>query len=244
MKNKELQKLLLNQQEEHTFHKSFDEEFQFYRDVATGNLAVLQGEMLATPTADMGWLSKDSLRNAKYHLIITIAMITRFCVESGLDLEEAYTLSDVYIRKLDLAGTITQLNHIKKEVITEFTKTMHDLPKMQIQSLHIIKSMEYIKSHISESLSVSDVANYTGTTPDHLGRLFQRELNMTISHYILTEKCETAKYLLTNSDQSTTAIALFLNFSSCSHFISRFKKIVGMTPGQYRSHTYHQVLRE
>ena len=52
-----------------------------------------------------GVLSTDRLRNLKYHLVITVSFITRFCVEGGMERETAYNLSDLYIRKADLASS-------------------------------------------------------------------------------------------------------------------------------------------
>lgn len=233
MKQK-LEQLLLKHQEENSFHTSLEKEFQFYRSIQQGDLSVLEGDMKIEPLEGMGTLSKDSIRNMKYHLIILIAMITRFCVEGGLEGETAYTMSDLYIRKADQINSLDELSSLKKEVITQFTLTMHNLKKKQPGALPVIQAIDYIESHLTQPLTNKEVAFAISCNPDYLSRLFKKETGTTLNHYILEQKCHTARYMLENSTASCTEISAFLGFSSCSHFTSRFKQIEGITPNEYR----------
>ena len=72
----ELNQLLYKQQEESYSHISIEEEFAFYRNIANGNLDVLQGDLLTENREHMGILSHNPLQNRKYHLVILVAMIT------------------------------------------------------------------------------------------------------------------------------------------------------------------------
>lgn len=231
---RELKKLLLQQQKEETFHTSLETEFHFYRSIQQGDFSVLEGHMLAEPLEGMGILSKDSMRNMKYHQIILIAMIARFCVEGGLNIETAYTMSDMYIRQTDTATTPVELSKIKKDVITAYTQTMHNLQRQKSTSLPVIQAMEYIETHLTAPLTNMEIGKAIGCNCDYLSRLFKQETGLTLRKYVLHQKCHTAKYMLENSSASCTDIAIFLGFSSCSHFISRFKQLEGITPKEYR----------
>ena len=85
--------------------------------------------MNADTMEGMGKLSSSPLQNKKYHLVILTAMITRFCIEAGLDPEQAYTLSDMHIRKIDACLTPEQLNPRKGAVVKDFVLAMHELHK-------------------------------------------------------------------------------------------------------------------
>lgn len=50
----------------------------------------------------LGVLSDSPLQNLKYHFTITAAMLARYCIEGGMEVTEAYDLSDYYIHKADL----------------------------------------------------------------------------------------------------------------------------------------------
>ena len=229
-----LKKLLLQQKENETFHTSLETEFHFYRSIQQGDLTVLEGNVQIEPLDGMGRLSFDSMRNMKYHLIILIAMIARFCVEGGLDIETAYTMSDMYIRQTDYASSPDELTLIKKDVITNYTQTMHDLQKQNSASLPVIQAMDYIENHLTTPLTNDEIGDAIGCNSDYLSRLFKKETGLTLSKYILSQKCHTARYMLENSSASCTDIGTFLGFASCSHFISRFKQMEGMTPEEYR----------
>ncbi len=41
-------------------------------------------------------LSRNPLNNIKYHFVVTAAMLTRYCINGGLEPEQAYRLSDFY----------------------------------------------------------------------------------------------------------------------------------------------------
>lgn len=239
--NHELEKLLLQQQKEEYFHTSPEHEFQFYRRVQRGDLSVLEGNMQVEPFEGMGVLSNNPIHNMKYHLIILIAMLTRFCVEGGLLIETAYTMSDMYIRQVDQSDDLERLSEIKCETITQFTRTMHQLKKQKPVSLPVARAMDYIDAHITSALTNQEIASYVSCNSEYLSRIFKQETGATLSRYVLIQKCRTACYMLENSSESCTDIGSFLGFSSCSHFIERFKLIKQMTPEEYRQWKAHNV---
>ena len=82
-------------------HSPFEKEFEFYECVKKGDVDGVERVMTPLGGSGAGILSNDPLRNLRYHFIVTIALITRFCVEGGMEMETAYTLSDLYILKAD-----------------------------------------------------------------------------------------------------------------------------------------------
>lgn len=230
--NRELQRLLWEQQKEESYHTSLEEEFIFYRRIARGDPSVLEGDM-EEPLQGQGILSDNSLRNHKYHLIILTAMITRFCIEEGLESETAYTMSDLFIREIDRVASEQKLPALKYRIISQFLQVMKT-EKRRGYSFAVTKAMEYIGNHLTEPLSNVQIAESLSYTADYLSRLFQKETGRTLAKYVLEQKCHTACYMLENSNGSCTEISAFLGFASCSHFTSRFRSIYGITPGEYR----------
>lgn len=231
---KELQNLLAKQQEEEYFHISMEEEFAFYRDIASGNPDILQGDIASQNWEHMGILSANPLQNMKYHHVILIAMITRFCIEGGLEPEQSFTLSDLLIRKVDQCTSQEELTGIKVEAVTAFTNAMHELRQGKALSYHVQHGVDYIVRHMSHPLSSREVAAALGLHPEYLSKLFKKETGYTLQQYILHKKCETSCYMLKNSTISCTDISSFLGFASCSHYIRCFHREYGVTPGQYR----------
>lgn len=231
---KKLQQMLIEQQKNEEFHIPLKDEFQFYRCIQRGDTDVLLANISAYPTDGMGKLSDNPLRNSKYHLIILTAMIARFCVEGGLPSETAYTMSDYFIRSIDQASHINMLSDLKREIMEEYVKAMQNLDFNASLSLHTLNAIEYIQKHITSPISVAEIADELQVHPDYLSKLFKQEFGYPLSEYIHVKKCDTAKYMLANSTASCTEIGYFLGYASCSHFITHFKKVTGMTPNTFR----------
>lgn len=86
------------------FHREPTEEFLFYRAVANGDVETVRRNCEQARFEDqegVGVLSRNPVTNMKYHFVVTTAMITRMCRQYGMELEQAFRLSDFYIRQLD-----------------------------------------------------------------------------------------------------------------------------------------------
>ena len=224
-----------------TIHRALEEEYSFYQAVKTGDIDYVrsncQQETFTNPDG-MGLLSKNPLTNIKYHFVITVAMVTRHCVEAGMELEQAYRLSDFYILKMDSCITINAVSKLHDDMVLDFTEKMLQLRKKAIMSKSIVLCTDYIYNHIHERITVNNLAEYSKLTASYLSRLFKKELGISISDYIREKKIEKAQNLLKYSDFSLIEIANYLAFSSQSHFIQIFEKQVGFTPKKYRDKYY------
>ena len=236
--DKKLAFQLFSQMEEQLPHPAYELELNFYQLVREGNLSALQkmdSEFAEIDHEKRGKLSNNPLRNLRYHLIVTISMITRFCMEGGLDSETAYTLSDLYIQKADLTNDYNQLKTLHKEVTFDFATRMQQLQKKNAYSKLIVLAINYIQEHLQEPLTVPKIAAYLKHNETYIAKQFKKETQFTISQYILIKKMEVAKRMLLYSDYSCADIANFLSYTSQSYFIQVFKKQVGMTPLAYRN---------
>ena len=186
----------------------------------------------------MGILSKNPLTNLKYHFVVTVALVTRYCIDGGMETEQAYRLSDFYIIHMDACSTIQEISDLHHEMALDFTGKMRLLQKNAALSKPVAQCIDYIYAHISARITVEDLAVYTNLSASYLSRLFKQNLGVSISDYIREKKIEKPQNLLRFSDFTYIQIANYLSFSSQSHFIQTFQHYVGMTPKQYRSSKY------
>ena len=85
-------------------HRQPTEEFLFYQAVTNGDVEAVRKnceQERFLDTEGVGTLSRNSITNLKYHFVITTAMITRLCKQKGMELEQAFRMSDFYIQRLD-----------------------------------------------------------------------------------------------------------------------------------------------
>ncbi len=219
-------------------HLAYEKELAFYNAVKSGDINKVKTLMLPLDNKSLGILSDNPIRNLKYHLIITISLITRFCMEAGMPSETAYTLSDIYIQKLDKLNKETDITELHKQVIFDYTNRMKAISQENIFSMPVIKAIDYIEDHINEKFSLDKLSQHLNLNKTYMCKLFKAETNLTIGNYTKKLKIEFAKNMLVYSDYSPSAIANNLSFSSHSHFINVFKKETGTTPHEYRNTHY------
>ena len=172
---------------------------------------------------------------------VTTAMITRYCIDGGLEPEQAYRLSDFYILKMDSCSTVRQVADLHHEMAKDFTGKMVLQKKSSILSKPVTQCVDYIYSNIKERITIADLAAYTGLSESYLSRVFKQNLGVSISDYIREKKIEKATHLLKYSDKPIIDIANYLSFSSQSHFIQIFESFTGLTPKKYRDRYYKSM---
>ena len=221
-------------------HRAATEELLFYQAVANGNVAAVKNceQARFVESEGVGVLSRNPVTNLKYHFVITTAMITRICKQNGMELEQAFRLSDFYIQKLDDIHTVEGVQSLHDEMVIDYAEKMRRYSRSDTNSKHINACKEYIYSHIKERITIEDLADEFGVSAGYLSRLFKKQTGVSVSAYIREQKIDIAKNLLRFSDYSMIDIANRLSFSSQSHFIQQFRESVGMTPKKYRDEYY------
>lgn len=92
---------------------------------------------------------------------------------------------------------------------------------------------EYIEKHLSEHITLSDIANHVHYSRSHITTQFQNSTGMSISHYIAERRIERAKELLLAEELTVSQISEMLGFSSLQYFSKCFKDAVGCSPSSY-----------
>nr|WP_025828250.1 AraC family transcriptional regulator [Acetobacter persici] len=92
----------------------------------------------------------------------------------------------------------------------------------------------YIEEQLANDLSVSDLAQLLGYSPDYFSRLFKCTLGLPPNQYVIRRRIERAKMLLRSGSLPIAEIALMCGFATQTHLHEMFKRHIGMTPAAYR----------
>lgn len=101
------------QRENNLLRAPYNPEVSFYAAIKEGDVAKVK-QLCQESLLDkegLGTLSDHYLQNIKYHYVITTAIIARYCIEGGMELSNAYSLSDFYIQKRTVAKRQRKLQH-------------------------------------------------------------------------------------------------------------------------------------
>ena len=99
--------------------------------------------------------------------------------------------------------------------------------------------VDYISWRIRENFKVSEIAEYFGYNEKYITTFFKKASGVSLKTYILNQKMDMAKALLSDTNKPISQIGYEIGFSDNHNFSSAFKKITGQSPSDYRN-TYAQ----
>lgn len=115
---------------------------------------------------------------------------------------------------------------------------MNDVQEKDTQQstrVFLIKpALNYVKKHYSEDIRIGDLAGVCNMSESHFRRVFQECMRMTPNEYVNFVRIREASRLLLNSYATVEEIAYRTGYGNVSSFNRNFKKIVGMTPYQWK----------
>ena len=224
----------INGMEVQDLHNTLAIEQTIVNFIRRGDTIGLKDWIKDIPAVRGGLLSSDQIRQLKNTFIVTTALVSRAAIRGGMDIDDAFTLSDAYIQKCELMNTMDQITNLQYHMIFDYTERVEKLRLVKTPSKFITDITNYIHHHLSEPISIEEMAKALFMNRSWMAVKFKQETNMTLTDFILKEKTEEAKRLLRYTDKPITAISAYLGFSSQSHFSRVFKKYANCLPNEYR----------
>ncbi|MFJ7762758.1 helix-turn-helix domain-containing protein [Bacillus toyonensis] len=185
-------------------------------------------------SGELGVLSKTShLRSQKNSAIAAITLATRSAIEGGVFPEIAYTISDLFIQKLEEIHKNEAIPPFLENALLEFAERVKN-STMQQHSKHINVCQNYIFTHLYGDITLNTLEIVT-LNPSYLSSLFKKEVGISLNEYIQRAKVDESKKLMTYTRHSISEISTLLNFHDQSHFTKVFKKHTGISPKQFKN---------
>jgi AraC family transcriptional regulator len=104
------------------------------------------------------------------------------------------------------------------------------LPRARLQAV-----IEYIEEHLDASPTLEQMAAVARLSPYHFARQFKAATGLPPHQYVIARRVERARQLLQGGgDLSLAEVAADVGFSDQSQLSRHFKRLVGVTPGQFR----------
>ncbi|WP_042195703.1 response regulator [Paenibacillus camerounensis] len=101
----------------------------------------------------------------------------------------------------------------------------------------IYEAIDYIRSRLSEDITVGECAAHVHLSASYFSSLFKRVTGMTVTQFTTAERIHKAKLLLVEGVQ-VQEVASAVGYEERRYFSEMFKKITGQTPSEFRA-GYH-----
>ena len=96
--------------------------------------------------------------------------------------------------------------------------------------------VEYVEGHLDSGPTLGQMAAVARLSPYHFARQFKKATGLPPHQYVIVRRVERAKQVLQEGDDVPLAeVAAHAGFSDQSQFSRHFKRLIGVTPGQFRT---------
>ena len=234
----QISSVIFEHQEQELPHNPYDQEVRELDSIRHGDVEMFNRSLAETYRGEVGQLAKNQVRQAKNIAICVIALASRAAISGGMIPEEAFSIVDGYIMKIEDMNNAVKIDSMMRQAEYEFAECVAEIHKNQQKNEQKNELVEWTKNYIYQNLHsdivIGEIGQKIGVNTSYLSDLFHKVEGTTIQQYIRKEKIRLAENMLRYSDYEIKEIASYLSFCSQSYFGNIFRQQTGMTPARYR----------
>ena len=221
----QISSVIFEHQEQELPHNPYDQEVRELDSIRHGDVEMLNRSLAETYRGEVGQLAKNQVRQAKNIAICVIALASRAAISGGMIPEEAFSIVDGYIMKIEDMNNAVKIDSMMR---------LAEIHKNQQKNELVEWTKNYIYQNLHSDIVIGEIGQKIGVNTSYLSDLFHKVEGTTIQQYIRKEKIRLAENMLRYSDYEIKEIASYLSFCSQSYFGNIFRQQTGMTPARYR----------
>lgn len=130
-------------------------------------------------------------------------------------------------------GCGPELDAKAKQIVARFF-SIHQRRNCPDAADMVEKSITYLQQHISDPISIPDIASRMGCSQTYFRRLFKMRTGRTPIEYLLELRMRHAQSLLEHTDMSIAEVATSIGYDDPFYFSRLFSKTHGISPFKYR----------
>jgi two-component system response regulator YesN len=147
---------------------------------------------------------------------------------------ELYGADYFYINEIGISDNLSDFKKYNLSIYSEVLKKMMSIRKRKEGKLiDIVK--EYVIKHYNEDVTLSKIAEITYVNSSYICDLFKNQTGENFIEYLTKIRIEKAKLLLKDARYKTYEVGDRVGYSDATYFSRVFKKVVGISPTEYRN---------
>lgn len=103
-------------------------------------------------------------------------------------------------------------------------------PGLPLQRLRRV--IDHIESHLTEALSLRELAAVAGLSASHFRAQFKRSMGLPVYEYVIRRRVDHARQLLLQRKVPVSQVALAVGFAHQSHMARHMRRVLGVTPSR------------
>lgn len=230
----QISSVIFEHQEQELPHNPYDQEVRELDSIRHGDVEMFNRSLAETYRGEVGQLAKNQVRQAKNIAICVIALASRAAISGGMIPEEAFSMVDGYIMKIEDMNNAVKIDSMMRQAEYEFAECVAEIHKNEQKNELVEWTKNYIYQNLHSDIVIGEIGQKIGVNTSYLSDLFHKVEGTTIQQYICKEKIRLAENMLRYSDYEVKEIASYLSFCSQSYFGNIFRQQTGMTPARYR----------
>lgn len=179
-------------------------------------------------------LSVDAVDEARYRGVEIINLAARCAARNGANEAFCLELADEATTTMDKIPDVGEIRGYISEKCGELTDVTAEAVSNGDYPYAVKKAIGYISANLDKPLTVSEIADVCGISPDYLSYQFRRATGERMTAYIRKKKLLAARELLRKQGRCSE-IAKRLSFCSESYFVKCFREEFGITPKKYKN---------
>ena len=188
-------------------------------------------------TMSLARKKNHSLTNMQYLQMELLRIVGIFLNKYEMDLEFLY--SDTVYMDIQKKALTSEFDMVRWN--TYVINKVFDSVENRKKGMGLVDVMvDYIRNHYEENLTRNTLAELVHFSPEYVGKMFKREMGVSINDYLNTLRVSKAKNMIASTNYKIVDIALMVGFENMSYFSSVFKKYEGISPAEYKKLLEHK----
>ncbi len=208
-------------------------EYDFMHAVSIGQASEAETIINNLNLLELTTRNNFSLERMRSYVTVANTLLRKAAEYGGVHPIHIHLLFQTCMQKAENICSLEEGKNLIRHMVRKYCMLVQNHSHSQY-SPPIKQAITEIELNLSKNLNLRTLARQINISPNHLSTLFRKETGSTLTDFINQKRIEHALLLLNTSNWQIQIIAQDCGITDANYFTKLFKRIVGMTPNEYR----------